>query len=142
MTVLGLVAVVIGSNISVDSATFIASKLGMSDRLIGLTIVAFGTSLPELITSVTAGMKGKADIAVGNIVGSNIFNILFVLGTTALIAPIPYDSTKYLVDGIACIASAVLLWICVAKRGELKRSGGIAMLLCYAAYFVYLVLFS
>lgn len=142
MTVLGLIAIVIGSNITVDSATFIASTLGMSDRLIGLTIVAFGTSLPELITSVTAGLKGKADIAVGNIVGSNIFNILFVLGTTALITPVPYDSARYLVDGIACIASAVWLWICVAKKGELKRSGGIVMLVGYAAYFVYLVLFS
>ena len=142
MTVVGLVAIVIGSNFSVDSATFIASKLGMSDRLIGLTIVAFGTSLPELITSVTAGLKGKADIAVGNIVGSNIFNVLFVLGTTALITPIPYDSAKYLVDGIVCIASAVLLWVCVARKGELKRSGGIVMVLGYAAYFVYLVLFS
>lgn len=142
MTVLGLIAIVIGSNNTVDSATFIASTLGMSDRLIGLTIVAFGTSLPELITSVTAGLKGKADIAVGNIVGSNIFNILFVLGTTALITPVPYDSARYLVDGIACIASAVWLWICVAKKGELKRSGGIVMLVGYAAYFVYLVLFS
>ena len=142
MTVVGLVAIVGGSNVTVDSATFIATTLGMSDRLIGLTIVAFGTSLPELITSVTAGLKGKADIAVGNIVGSNIFNILFVLGTTALIAPIPYDAAKYLVDGIVCIASVVLLWICVAKKGELKRSGGIVMLVGYAAYFVYLVLFS
>lgn len=142
MTVFGLVAIVIGSDVTVDNATIIASTLGMSDRLIGLTIVAFGTSLPELITSVTAGLKGKADIAVGNIVGSNIFNILFVLGTTALISPIPYDSARYLVDGIACIASVVLLWICVVKKGELKRNGGIAMLLAYAAYFVYLVLFS
>lgn len=142
MTVFGLVAIVIGSDVTVDNATIIASTLGMSERLIGLTIVAFGTSLPELITSVTAGLKGKADIAVGNIVGSNIFNILFVLGTTALISPIPYDSARYLVDGIACIASVVLLWICVVKKGELKRNGGIAMLLAYAAYFVYLVLFS
>ncbi len=142
MTVFGLVAIVIGSDVTVDNATIIASTLGMSERLIGLTIVAFGTSLPELITSVTAGLKGKADIAVGNIVGSNIFNILFVLGTTALISPIPYDSARYLVDGIACIASVVLLWICVVKKGELKRNGGIVMLLAYAAYFVYLVLFS
>ena len=86
----------------------------MSERLIGLTIVAFGTSLPELVTSVTAAIKGKADIAVGNIVGSNIFNILFVVGTSALITPVAY-APEFLTDGIVCIAAAVLLWICVFK---------------------------
>lgn len=139
VTVAGLAAVVIGSDITVDSASAIASELGMSDRLIGLTIVAFGTSLPELVTSVMAAKKGQADIAIGNIVGSNIFNILFVLGTTSLVCPIPYDAARFLVDGIVCIGAAVLLWLCVLKNKELRRWGGILFLVAYAGYFIYLV---
>lgn len=139
VTVAGLAAVVIGSDITVDSASAIASELGMSDRLIGLTIVAFGTSLPELVTSVMAAKKGQADIAIGNIVGSNIFNILFVLGTTSLVCPIPYDAARFLVDGIVSIGAAVLLWLCVLKNKELRRWGGILFLAVYAGYFIYLV---
>lgn len=139
MTAGGLAAVVWGSNLAIDGATYTAKFFGMSDRLIGLTIVALGTSLPELVTSVTAARKGSTDIAVGNIVGSNIFNILFVLGTTALIAPVPFES-KFIVDGIVCIASAVMLFLFVLNKDRrLKRSGGIVMLLFYAAYFVYLL---
>ena len=84
MLVVGIVLIVFGSDLTVDNATVIAETLGMDDRLIGLTIVAFGTSLPELVTSVTAARKGKADIAIGNIVGSNVFNILFVVGTSGI----------------------------------------------------------
>ena len=138
LTLGGLAGIVSGSNVTVDSASKIAGFFGMSDRLIGLTIVAFGTSLPELMTSIMAGRKGKADIAVGNIIGSNIFNILFVLGTTALIHTVPYDS-KFIVDGIVAAAAAVLLLICSAKGRQLKRWGGILMLVCYAGYFVYLL---
>lgn len=134
----GLVAIVWGSNLTVDSASAIAKMFGVSDRIIGLTIVAFGTSLPELMTSVTAAKKGKADIAIGNIVGSNIFNILFVLGTTALITTVPY-AKNFIFDGIVCIASAVLLWVAVAKDGKMGRKAGVTMLVCYAAYFVYLL---
>lgn len=135
----GLVAVVVGSNITVDSASAIAEALGMSQRLIGLTIVAFGTSLPELVTSIMAARKGESDIAIGNIVGSNIFNILFVLGTTSLVCPIPYDAARFLVDGIVCIGAAVLLWLCVLKHKELRKWGGILFLVAYAGYFAYLV---
>jgi cation:H+ antiporter len=110
----------------------------MSERLIGLTIVAFGTSLPELVTSVTASLRGKADLAVGNIVGSNIFNILFVVGTSALITPVTYAQT-FLTDSIVCIAAAALLWLCVVKNKRLGRLGGAVMLACYAGYFVYLL---
>ena len=124
---------------TVDSASDISSRLGMSDRLIGLTIVAFGTSLPELVTSITAAQKNNVDIAIGNIVGSNIFNILFVLGTTCLVATVPYAS-KFLIDGIVCIGATVLLWLCVVKTKELKRWGGALFLLGYAGYFVYLLL--
>ena len=137
--IVGGVVVVWGSDVTVDAATTIAQILGMSERFIGLTIVALGTSLPELVTSVTAAKKGNADIAIGNIVGSNIFNILFVIGTTALIVPVPYAS-GFLIDGIIAIAAGVLLWIAVCRKLELRRPWGIVMLLSYAAYFVYLLL--
>ena len=136
--VFGAAIIVWGSDITVDAATKIATAFGMSERFIGLTIVALGTSLPELVTSVTAAIKGKADIAVGNIVGSNIFNILFVVGTTALITPVTYAS-GFMVDSIVAIVSAVLLLLCVIKEKKLTRTGGIIMLVGYAAYFVYLI---
>lgn len=136
--VVGGVVVVWGSDITVDSATEIAQILGMSERFIGLTIVALGTSLPELVTSVTAARKGNADIAIGNIVGSNIFNILFVIGTTALITPVVYEP-QFIIDGLIAVAAGVLLWVSVKKRMELRRPWGIVMLLSYFAYFLYLI---
>lgn len=138
LIVLGGAMIVLGSDVAVDAATELALIFGMSERLIGLTIVAFGTSLPELVTSVTAAIKGKADIAVGNIVGSNIFNILFVVGTSALITPVAY-APEFLTDGIVCIAAAVLLWICVFKNKRLGRVGGLLMLVGYGGYFMYLM---
>lgn len=138
MLVAGVAGIVLGSDLTVDNASKIAAALGMDDRLIGLTIVAFGTSLPELVTSITAATKGKADIAIGNIVGSNIFNILFVVGTTALITPVTFKSS-FLVDSVVAIAAGVLLWIGVWKEQKLKRPVGIIMLVAYAAYFIYLL---
>lgn len=138
LILVGGVMIVTGSDVAVDAATELARIFGMSERLIGLTIVAFGTSLPELVTSATAAIKGKADIAVGNIVGSNIFNILFVVGTSALITPVVY-AADFMVDSIVCIASAVLLWVLVFKKHRLGRAGGACMLAGYAAYFVYLL---
>ena len=138
MILIGGVMIVVGSDVTVDAATELARIFGMSERLIGLTIVAFGTSLPELVTSVTAAIKGKADIAVGNIIGSNIFNILFVVGIASAITPVVYASA-FVVDSIVCIGTAVLLWLCVFRKHKLQRSGGIIMLICYAVYFVYLV---
>jgi len=137
-TAVGMGLIVWGSDITVGSATEIAKTFGMSERLIGLTIVAFGTSLPELITSVTAGIKGKADIAIGNIVGSNIFNILFVVGTAALITPIAFAS-NFIIDSIIATLAAVLLFVCVAKHMQLRKAGGVVMLVSYAAYFIYLL---
>lgn len=138
MLVAGVAGIVLGSDLTVDNASKIAAALGMDDRLIGLTIVAFGTSLPELVTSITAATKGKADIAIGNIVGSNIFNILFVVGTTALITPVTFKSS-FLVDSVVAIAAGVLLWIGVWKEQKLKRPVGIIMLVAYATYFIYLL---
>lgn len=136
--VVGGVIVVWGSNITVDSATAIAEMIGLSEKFIGLTIVALGTSLPELVTSVTAAKKGNADIAIGNIVGSNIFNILFVLGTSALIIPLTFEAS-FAIDTIIAIAAGVLLWVATFKSKKLTRPWGIVMLVCYAAYFVYLL---
>ena len=138
LAVVGVVLVVKGSDVTVDAATKIAQAAGLTERIIGLTIVAFGTSLPELVTSVSAARKGKADIAIGNIVGSNIFNILFVVGTTALITPVIFEKT-FMIDSVIAIAAGVLLWLGVFKDQKLKRPVGIVMLISYAAYFVYLL---
>ncbi len=135
--VLGGVMVVMGSDFAVSGATEIARFFGMSERFIGLTIVAFGTSLPELVTSVTAARKGNAGIAIGNIVGSNIFNILFVIGTAAHICSVPFER-KFIIDTIIAVLSGVLLWGGTIKKKELRKPCGILMLLGYAAYFVYL----
>lgn len=135
----GIAAIVLGSDLAVDGATAIAKAFGMSDRIIGLTIVAFGTSLPELVTSVTAARRGKADIAIGNIVGSNIFNILFVAGTTALITPVVFEA-KFVVDSIIAIVAAVVLLVSVCNKDmKLKRPAGAIMLVCYGVYLAYLI---
>ena len=133
----GGVMVVKGSDFAVSGASAIARFFGMSERFIGLTIVAFGTSLPELVTSVTAAKKGNAGIAIGNIVGSNIFNILFVIGTTALICTVPFEG-KFIIDTIIAIASGAVLCLGTYKNRELRKPCGIVMLLGYAAYFIYL----
>lgn len=138
LAVAGGIIVVFGSDVTVDSATNMAVVFGLSERFIGLTIVALGTSLPELFTSVTAAMKGKADIAIGNIVGSNVFNILFVIGTTALITPVIFEP-NFLIDTLIAAAAGILLWISVVKTKELRRPCGIVMILSYVGYFVYLL---
>lgn len=137
--VIGIALIVLGADVSVDAASEIARVIGLSERFIGLTIVALGTSLPELCTSVVAATKGKADLAIGNIVGSNIFNILFVVGTTALIIPVPFNPA-FVIDTAVAIGAAVLLWICVLPKKKLTRPGGILMLAGYAGYFVYLMM--
>ena len=136
--IIGLVLVVWGSDVTVDAATSLAQMFGMSERFIGLTIVALGTSLPELFTSVIAARKGKADIAIGNIVGSNIFNILFVVGTSALIIPVVFAS-NCVIDCVVAILAGVVLWACVFRKQRLTRPSGIFMLVCYVIYFLYLL---
>ena len=136
---IGGVAIVVGSNLTVDSAKFIASMLGMDDRLIGLTVVAFGTSLPELITSITAARKHKADIAVGNIVGSNICNILFVLGTTAIITPIDYIRSNIL-DNVMAILVMVVLLLGAWKDKKLAKVEGTVMIVLFVIYYTYVIL--
>ena len=137
-TVAGLALIVTGSSVTVDAATAIARIIGLSERFIGLTIVALGTSLPELFTSVSAARKGSADIAIGNIVGSNIFNILFVVGTSALIIPVVFES-KFIVDFIVAVAACVLLWIFSFSGKSLNRVEGGVLLLGYLGYFICLL---
>ncbi|MCD8355962.1 MAG: calcium/sodium antiporter [Clostridia bacterium] len=132
--VIGLILIVVGSDVTVDAATAIAAFCGMSDRFIGLTIVALGTSLPELFTSVTAARKGNAAIAIGNIVGSNIFNILFVVGLSALIVPIPF-AAAFRFDMLVAIGAGILLFLCCLRNHKLGRWAGLLMLGSYAAYF-------
>lgn len=139
MGIVGLALIIIGSDFTVDAATFIADKCGISEKFIGLTVVALGTSLPELFTSVVAAKKGNADIAIGNIVGSNIFNILMILGITGIIIPVPFKSTFFIDCAVAAFAG-ILLWLCVFRKKKLRLTDGIIMLVCYAGYFTYLVI--
>ncbi len=133
----GIALIIFGSEFAVETATNLAKMAGWSDAFIGLTIVALGTSLPELFTSVAAAMKKNSDIAIGNIVGSNIFNILFILGITSLITPIGF-APSFLIDTVISLACAVLLLVLSLKGRRLHRWGGAIMLLSYAGYFVYL----
>ena len=137
-TVLGLVLIVWGANVAVDAATALARLFGLSERFIGLTVVALGTSLPELFTSVAAARKGNADIAIGNIVGSNIFNILFIVGLSAVIVPVPF-AVNFRIDTVVAFAAGVILLLCSLGHKKLLRRHGIFMLLAYGAYFMYLL---
>ena len=128
---LGLVCLMIGSNFAVDAATNIAISLGVSQRFIG-------TSLPELVTSVTAAKKGNADIAIGNIIGSNIFNILFVVGSSALITPVPFEP-NFIIDSFIAILIGLVLYLCTKKTRVLDKKAGILLLITYLIYFIYLL---
>lgn len=139
LALIGLVLIVLGSDFTVDAATVIAKELGMGTRFIGLTIVALGTSLPELFTSVAAALKGKADIAIGNIVGSNIFNILLIVGVSSVITPV-YFAPNFLIDTAVAIVAGAILWLATFKKKMLTRPAGIVMLLAYAGYFAYLLM--
>lgn len=135
---LGMIALIFGSKITVLAAVDIAKYIGVSERVIGLTIIALGTSLPELVTSVIAASKGESDIAIGNIVGSNIFNILFVLGIAGLILPIPFNA-EFLFDGAFAILASVLLLLCTATHRKLSKKSGIIFLLIYLIYIACLI---
>lgn len=134
MTLGGLVVLVIGARLLVDSSTEIARAFGISEAVIGLTIVAVGTSLPELATSVIAAIRKQTEIAVGNIVGSNIFNIFGILGTTALIAPIPSEARFAAIDMPWVAGSAIGLTVLAFVLGGLPRIAGVILLATYAGY--------
>lgn len=139
ITVVGLALVVIGALYAViPAATAIAEKFGVPEKIIGLTIVAVGTSLPELVTCVIAAKKGETEIAVGDIVGSNIFNILRTLGLSAVILPLAFEAS-FLVDGLIALGAAGLLaTFGYMKNHKVQRWGGLIMLLGFVAYYVYL----
>ncbi len=138
ITIVGLACVIWGSDFVVDSATYIAQTLGIDERIIGLTVVAIGTSLPELVTSVTAARKGKTDIAVGNIIGSNIFNLLCVAGFTSLLFPLEF-SLSFTVDALIALGATVLLAVLsYLPKHKIGRGGGVLLLVCFAGYFAYL----
>lgn len=139
LIVIGLALIIAGSSIAVDAATELARAFGLSERFIGLTIVALGTSLPELFTSVSAARKGNADIAIGNIVGSNIFNILFVVGTSALIIPIHF-AQPFMIDILVAIGAAFLLLVCCLPKKKIGKLSGVLLLAGYAAYFALVLL--
>ncbi|MFA7193835.1 MAG: calcium/sodium antiporter [Candidatus Paceibacterota bacterium] len=136
----GLIGLVLGGKWVVDSAIYLATAWGMSEAVIGLTVVAIGTSLPELATSVVAATKGKADIAIGNVVGSNIFNIFWILGVTSLIAPLPFSESSN-IDIFVTIFATILLfvWMFTGKKHRLDRWQGVIFVILYAVY-VYLLL--
>ncbi|WP_078547818.1 calcium/sodium antiporter [Litchfieldia alkalitelluris] len=138
-TIGGLVAIIFGGNLVVESSTEIAYAWGMSETLVGLTIVAVGTSLPELITSVTASIKKQSEIALGNIVGSNIFNILFVLGTTSVISPLAVDP-KVFSDLIFMIAFTIVLLIFSISRSRVGRYEGMTLAAAYVVYMVFIII--
>ena len=135
--IIGVALIICGSEFAVETATALAKMAGWSDAFIGLTIVALGTSLPELFTSVVAALKKNSDIAIGNVVGSNIFNILFILGITSLIVPINF-APSFLIDTAISLGCAALLLVLSLRGGRLSRWGGIIMLFSYVGYFVYL----
>ena len=135
---LGFVMLAKGADWFVEGAAGIAMRFGIPQLVIGLTIVAMGTSAPEAAVSIAAAVKGNADITIGNIVGSNIFNILFVVGLSALIIDIPFASA-FNFDTYVALGAAVLLWLCVLRTQRLQRWAGALMLVCYAAYLLYIL---
>ena len=142
LTVLGIVGIIVGSDLVVEHATNIATILGISQKFISLTIVAIGTSLPELVTSVVAAMKGEEDIAIGNVVGSSIFNIGCILGLSiGIFGPINTLTFSY-VDLLMLILSAVLLFVSAAKDAKITHREGTVYLILYAIYMVYLISFA
>ena len=139
LTLTGLAGLIFGGDLFVDSATALARQIGVSDKFIAVTILAGGTSLPELATSLVAAIKGKGQLALGNILGSNVFNAMMILGLSSVITPLSFASMT-VVDIITLVLSAVLLliWAYTGRKNRIDRREGAAMLLCYVAYNVFL----
>lgn len=136
--IIGIGALGFGGKLVVDSAVFIARALKVSENMIGLTIVAAGTSLPELVTSAVSAYRKNTEIAVGNIIGSNIFNLFFILGVSAVIRPLTFNTASN-IDAEVTLAASLLLLIFAARKFEIHRRDGIILILSYAAYFAYLM---
>ena len=146
LVVVGIVGVVFGAQIVVEAAVKIMTVLGVSEKFIGLTIVAFGTSLPELATSVVAAIRKEMDISIGNLVGSNVFNILSVLGAASLVRPIPipggFIESGLIVDYLVMMLTSFLPFLLMRKTNTVSRTGGLILLTCYAGYLTYLIVKS
>ena len=127
-----------GADFFVDGASEVAAKLKIPQIIIGLTIVAMGTSAPEAAVSISAALEGNASITIGNIVGSNIFNILFIVGLSSVITPVPFEK-KFLIDAAIALAAGVILWVPCLSKKSIGRATGIIMLGAYCAYFIYLI---
>lgn len=136
--VCGVIAIKYGGDFVVDSAKYIALKLGMSETLVGLTIVAVGTSLPELATSIVAAKKGETSLAIGNVIGSNIFNILLILGVSGSIHPIEI-AKQNMVDIVVVLVTSILVYVFATSKKKIERKEGIVMLLIYVAYMIYAI---
>ena len=136
--VLGIVALIYGSDLTVNSATDLAILLHVPNRIIGLTIIAVGTSLPELVTCITAARKKHVDLVIGNIIGSNIFNILFVLGIKGLVRPMGFEFA-FAIDAAIAVIVSIMLWLCAIYTKTLSRKMGWLFLICYAGYLIYLI---
>ena len=139
MLVVGLLCLIAGSNMFVDNASFVASSLGVSDAVIGLTIVAGGTSMPELATSMVSAKKGNSDIAIGNVIGSNVFNILMIIGITGLVKPMHIVGITTL-DLIMMLASMLLMWFFCRTTYKVKRWEGAVLTIIYLAYLTWLIM--
>ncbi|MBW1721533.1 MAG: calcium/sodium antiporter [Deltaproteobacteria bacterium] len=143
MILAGITGVVAGAQIVVESAVKIMTILGVSEKFIGLTLVAFGTSLPELATSVVAALRKEMDISIGNLVGSNVFNILSVLGAASIVRPIPipggFFESGLFIDYLVMMGTSFLPLVLMWKSSRVSRGGGILLLACYVGYVVYLV---
>lgn len=135
--VIGAVGIILGGDVVVDSASNIAAKFGMSQTLIGLTIVSVGTSLPELVTSIVAARKNEVDMALGNAIGSNVFNILFVLGIAGAISPMAF-LTENVIDIVILLVFSLIVWLFAWTKKEIKRGEGLIMVLLYVLYVVYI----
>ena len=137
--ILGTIGLKIGGDLTVDNALIIARQFNVSEKIISLTILAIGTSLPELVTSVTAAIKGNSDIAIGNIIGSNIFNILLIIGVSALISPLAYNLTYNIQMAILIVAMIVLaLFPIIPPKNEMSRSNGLVYFIMYVIYMIIL----
>lgn len=139
LIIVGIIGIILGGQLVVNSATDIANMLNVSQNVIALTIVAIGTSLPELVTSVIASKKGEADIAIGNVVGSNIFNIFFILGLSSTISPITYGFETF-IDIIVMTVSSIIVYLLLLKNKRIGNKKGIILLAMYISYMAYILI--
>lgn len=136
----GLIGIIVGGQLVVDNSVVIALNWGLSQTVVGLTIVAIGTSLPELVTSVTAALKKENEIAIGNLIGSNIFNILFILGAASLLSPVSVDSSMIFIDTAIMIFYTIVLFVFAMSHYKISRAEGIILIMSYIGYIVYIII--